>query len=222
LTFHNRKTTGSFYMPFLDQHTLIVVSTNKCTWWNVFCHYVHLHVSENITLSLKVYLYECQNSGQQWAVKEIDIHPELDEKVVTFCNICYDTVHNWKGLLSVCGGRGLCSLILSCIMMYCITTLWGTFYKANICCNEEIFFGRWDWHVDQNLYPYMEITWRAHTERFHCYACWLPTGDEALREWYTHTENTTSSSYCCISRHQTRSQYHQDLYGVHVRGELMC
>ncbi|XP_065900738.1 uncharacterized protein [Dysidea avara] len=28
----------------------------------------------------KVYLYECQNSGQQRAVKEIDIHPELDEK----------------------------------------------------------------------------------------------------------------------------------------------
>jgi len=52
---------------------------------------MHAHTTENITLSCKVYLYECQNSGQQRAVKEIDIHPELDEKVVTVCN---NTVHN--------------------------------------------------------------------------------------------------------------------------------
>ena len=39
-------------------------------------------VINDFTLSsLKVYLYRCQRSGQQRAVKEIDIHPELDEKV---------------------------------------------------------------------------------------------------------------------------------------------
>ena len=52
---------------------------------------MHAHPAENITLSLKVYLYECQNTGQQRAVKEIDIHRELDDKVVTVCNVY---IHN--------------------------------------------------------------------------------------------------------------------------------